>query len=193
LLQILILACAATTQLLTNQTAKEMRILTTCLLSLCFYVAAAQSKQDSIRTIEETLVKRSAAAFANYQYDEQFNLVSDDVTLVLTDLSKIENKQGYKDIIKRIGETQKGRGITRSIQFRYHKFIINSDLTYAEGIFKISLTNPAEASPRTQYSAFTHIYRLENGQWKVLMDSHTTNPGLTEGDFLKAKAIYELK
>lgn len=170
-----------------------MRMLFTGLLSVFLFSAKAQTKRDSISFITENLVKMSAKAFANYDYDQHFSLVSEDAVLVLVDLSKIENKQGYRDIIMRIGNIQKSKGVSRTIQFRYNKFSINSGLAYAEGIFKITLSNTKEGIQRLQYSAFKHVYRLEKGQWRVFMDSHTTNPGLTEDDFLKAQEIGDVQ
>jgi ketosteroid isomerase-like protein len=170
-----------------------MKTLLTGLLSFCLLCAQAQTKKDSIQTITETLVNASAKAFNTFAYDQQFALVSKDATLILTDLSKIEDRQGYYNIIKQIGDAQKNRGLERTIQFRYHKLAIKKHLAYAEGMYKITFTNTKEGTLKNQYHAFRHVYRLEEGGWKLLVDSHTTNQDVyTEEDFLKAKAVTDI-
>ncbi|HRI79855.1 MAG TPA: DUF4440 domain-containing protein [Cyclobacteriaceae bacterium] len=78
---------------------------------------------------------------------------------------------------------------TRSIELRFTERIIKDNLAFDVGIFKTTF-KPNGGTPNDYYGRFHVILRKENGTWKILVDTDSSEGGtIGEKDFLAAREM----
>lgn len=88
------------------------------------------------------------------------------------------------------GDTQgKKSGTDRQLELRFTERIANDDLAIEVGIYKTTSINP-DGLARSFYGRFHVVLRKENGVWKILVDTDSSeNNSITEKDFLAASPM----
>jgi ketosteroid isomerase-like protein len=77
----------------------------------------------------------------------------------------------------------------RTLTLRFTERIAGNDLAVEVGIYKTSYLLP-DGKTMDYYGRFHVVLRKENGTWKILVDTDSTENGtIAEKDFLAAKSM----
>jgi len=83
----------------------------------------------------------------------------------------------------------KTSGSTRQLELRFTERIVNKDLAVDVGIYKTTSIR-ADGIARSFYGRFHVVLRKENGVWKILVDTDSSEGGsISEKDFLAATGM----
>ena len=78
---------------------------------------------------------------------------------------------------------------TRKIELRFLERITKNNLAYEVGVFKVELID-ANGHSKFSYGKFYVVLRKEEGQWKILVDSDSSeNNTIGEDDFQAAQPM----
>jgi ketosteroid isomerase-like protein len=114
---------------------------------------------------------------------------SKDVVRSSRDSKKVLN---YDEYYKEQEQGDK-RGLTsgtkRDLELRFTERIANSNQAIEVGIYKTSVTRK-DGTTQSYYGRFHVVLRKENGVWRILVDTDSSeNNSITEKDFLAASAM----
>lgn len=122
----------------------------------------------------------------NQRDTESFMAVhSKDLVRTSRDSKSIQNFEQYKK------ENQQGESHSskRTLELRFLERLASETQAYEVGIYKTSVASD-KGEMRSFYGKFHVVLRKENGIWKILVDSDSSEGGtIGERDFLSAKPM----
>jgi ketosteroid isomerase-like protein len=117
------------------------------------------------------------------------SLHSKDAARSPRDAKVIWNWQEYFENQQKGDEREKSKGSKRELELRFTERIIGNDLAIDVGIYKTTSIRP-DGIARSFYGRFHVVLRKENGRWKILVDTDSSESGtISEKEFLAAAAL----
>jgi ketosteroid isomerase-like protein len=108
---------------------------------------------------------------------------SKDLIRVPRDAKKLSDFGQYKKQIESSGKSK------RTIELRFIERIATDSKASEAGIYKTTIVTP-QSETKTFYAKFLVILRKENGTWKILVDTDSSEGGtVNEAAFLAAQPI----
>ena len=161
-----------------------MKLLAAFLL-LC-HLSFGQTQQQEINN---QVWKPFIKAFNEYDTDSFLALHSRDLLRSARDAQSILNWEGYYREQKANNMRSKTAGHKRLIELRFTERLATNDQALEVGIYKTtSITYKGES--RSFYGRFHAALRKENGTWKILVDTDSSEGNtISETDFTKASSL----
>ncbi len=145
--------------------------------------------QDLQKEINTQVWEPFISSFSNFQSEAFLSVHSKDVVRSPRDAKRIFHGQQYLEMQKRGDDRAKKEGRKRSIELRFTERIAENDLAIDVGIYKTTDTDPS-GQQQSYYGRFHVVLRKEDGRWKILVDTDSTeNNTIGEKDFLAAKPL----
>jgi ketosteroid isomerase-like protein len=146
----------------------------------------AQNYQDEVNV---QVWKRFIRAFNEHDTKGFMAVHSKDVVRSPRDAKTVWN---YDEYYKRQGQGD-AREIAieskRQLELRFTERILNNNLAVEVGVYKTTMTGKDGIS-QSYYGRFHVVLRKENGVWKILVDTDSTeNHSIDEENFLAAKPM----
>lgn len=159
-------------------------------LTLVFSFLIGQSfGQDYQKEINDQVWKPFIQAFNNHDATSFLNVHSKELIRAGRDQKKVLNWEEY---LKQQSEGDKSdleNKIKRSIDLRFTERLANRSQAIDVGIYKTTTTR-SDGSSRSFYGRFHVVLRKENGAWKILVDTDSSEGNtIGEKDFLAAKPL----
>lgn len=153
---------------------------------LIFLGAMECFSQDHSKKINEQVWKPFIHTFNNYNADGFLSLHSKDLIRSSRDSKEVLNWEQYIKQQKSGDEWSKEKGSKRTLELRFTERISNLSQAIDVGIYKTtSINNKGEI--RSFFGRFHVILRKENGVWKILVDTDSSEGNtISEKDFLAA-------
>ena len=149
---------------------------------------AAQNPQN---TINDQVWKPFIKTFNEHDTDGFMNLHSKDLVRSARDGKSVLNWDQYFANGKKSEERNKTSNRKRKIELRFTERMTNGDQAVDVGIYKTSNILP-DGSAQNYYGKFLVVLRKENGIWKILVDTDSSEGGtIDEKSFLAAKPMEE--
>ena len=163
-----------------------MKILTLFIVILSFNMAAAQDAQTEInKQVWQPFIQY----FNDYNSEGFLSVHSKDVVRSPRDSKKIFGWDEYLKNQKAGDQRSMGAGRKRTLDLHFTERISGNDLAMDIGVYKTTSMD-GSGQPRDFYGRFHVVLRKENGVWKILVDTDSSEGGtIGEKDFLAAKGI----
>lgn len=151
-----------------------------------FLVPIHSFSQDHQHEINEQVWKPFIETFNNYKAKEFLTLHSKDLVRSSRDAKSILNWDEYLKEQSSGDQRSKENGYKRTLELRFTERIASSSQAVEVGIYKTtSVDNKGES--RSFYGRFHVVLRKENGFWKILVDTDSSEGRtVSEKDFLAA-------
>jgi hypothetical protein len=156
-------------------------------LLLCFFSNAFGQVDHT--EINDQIWKPFIQTFNDYNTKGFMAVHSKEVARAPRDAKTIWNwDEYYKN--QEQGDLQgKSASSKRNLELRFTERIVNKDLAIDVGIYKTSSIRP-DGTSRSFYGRFHVVLRKENGIWKILVDTDSSEGRtISEQDFLAASPI----
>jgi ketosteroid isomerase-like protein len=156
---------------------------------LFIVISFAGHSQEIQKQINEQVWKPFIASFSNHDTQGFMSVHSQDLirtprdskTLLSFDQYKKQNTEGDNKALQ--------QKMKRSIELHFLERIANENQAYEVGIYKTTVIN-AQGESRSFYGKFHVVLRKENGTWKILVDSDSSEGGtIGEKDFNNGKPL----
>ena len=158
------------------------------LTTACTHFLAAQNPQ---KAINEQVWTPFIKTFNENDTDGFMNLHSKDLVRSARDGKSVLNWDQYYANGKKSEERNKTSNRKRKIELRFTERMANEDQAVEVGIYKTSNILP-DGSEQNYYGKFLVVLRKENGTWKILVDTDSSEGGtIDEKSFLAAKPMEE--
>lgn len=156
----------------------------------CWLIAgAAAHAQNYQRDINEQVWKPFIKSFDNLDADAFLSLHSKDLVRSGRESNQVLNWNDYLNQQRAGDKRYKDEGTRRTIQLRFTERLANASQAIDVGIYQTSNIGKDGVS-RSFYGRFHVVLRLENGTWKILVDTDSSEGGtMSEKDFLAAKPM----
>jgi ketosteroid isomerase-like protein len=150
------------------------------------YIAAAQQYQQEIN---EQVWRPFIQTFNNFDTEGFMAVHSKDLVRAPLDAKAIMNFDQYKKQNEAGNQQARLANQKRSIELRFLNRVASESQAYEVGVYKTTMTTP-DGGSRHYYGKFQVVLRKENGTWKILVDSDTSEGRtITEKDFQEAKPL----
>jgi ketosteroid isomerase-like protein len=147
--------------------------------------------QSSPASINEQVWKPFIKTFNEHDTEGFMNLHSKDLVRSARDGNSVINWDQYYSNGKKSAERERTSNRKRNIELRFLERIAGEDRAVEVGIYKTSYLLP-DGSAQNYYGKFLVVLRKENGTWKILVDTDSSEGGtINEKSFLDAKAMDE--
>ena len=155
-------------------------------LFVFLFAAIHPFSQDHQREINEQVWKPFIETFNNYKASEFLALHSKDLVRSSRDSKSVLNWDEYLKEQSSGDQRSKENGYKRTLELRFTERIASSSQAIEVGIYKTtSINNKGES--RSFYGRFHVVLRKENGLWKILVDTDSSEGHtVSEKDFLAA-------
>jgi ketosteroid isomerase-like protein len=160
-------------------------------LSFIFFLFATQFalSQDAQREINEQVWKPFIKNFNERNTDGFMAVHSKDVVRSPRDAKVVWNWDEYYKNQKDGDERGKAASSNRQLELRFTERINGKNNAVEVGVYKTSSTRP-DGSSRSFYGRFHVVLRKENGIWKILVDTDSSEgQTITEKEFLAASPM----
>jgi ketosteroid isomerase-like protein len=160
-------------------------------LSFTFFLFATQIAfgQEAQREINEQVWRPFIKNFNDRSTDGFMAVHSKDVVRSPRDAKLVWNWDEYYKNQKEGDERGKTSSSKRQLELRFTERINNSSSAVDVGVYKTSVTRP-DGTLRSSYGRFHVVLRKENGIWKILVDTDSSEGGtITEKEFLAASPM----
>ena len=156
-------------------------------LTLGFFLLAVYSAaQDPKVEINEDVWIPFINAFNNNDTKSFMQLHSKDVIRSPRDSKKILNWHEYFLVQEQGDNADKAAHRKRNLELRFTERLANNERAIEVGIYKTSYLND-DGSTFSFYGRFHVVLRKENGKWKILVDTDSSeNNTISEKEFLSA-------
>ncbi|MCK8524032.1 DUF4440 domain-containing protein [Aquimarina sp. D1M17] len=157
------------------------------ILSIVFTKDIAAQKAALHDKINEDMYKNFSQAYANSDYELFASIHNSDMLRISGNGGEIKSVDQYLEGYKKRWSTPSKNSI--KIEFRLFERILSDTIVSDRGIYKVTYISDKN---ETQYSygKFHVLLRLEDEQWKILMDYDSNeNKTVTEETFLAAYAL----
>ncbi|HEY0653603.1 MAG TPA: hypothetical protein VGD65_10775 [Chryseosolibacter sp.] len=160
-----------------------MRSITT-LTFVCFAMIA--SAQDAQREINEQVWKPFIKGFNENDTKTFMAVHSKDVVRSSRDAKEVLNWNQYFAQQERGDKADLAAKRKRTLELRFTERIASAAQAVEVGIYKTSYAN-ADGTTRSFFGRFHVVMRKEQGVWKILVDTDSSeNNTISENDFLAA-------
>lgn len=176
----------------TSLPLRSKYLLTVVVLSIPFFVAAqspASPAGGPQAEINEQVWKPFIKGLNNADTDLFLSVHSKDLVRSPRDGKEVFGWDEYYKQSKVANTNRKSDGTALDIQLRFTERIAQGNKSIEVGIYKTTVTRKGEA-PQSFYGRFHVVERKENGKWKILVDTDSSE-GDTIGEehFLAAKPM----
>ena len=156
---------------------------------ICLVVTLQVSAQDYQKEINEQVWKPFITTFGNRDTPGFMAVHSKDLVRAPRDSKSISNYDEYRKNNEAGDKRSKESNTTRSIDLRFLERIASSQQAYEVGIYRVTVERPGQG-PQHYYGKFHVVHRKENGTWKILVDSDSSEGGtINEKSFLEAQPM----
>jgi ketosteroid isomerase-like protein len=157
-------------------------------LALVLIVTHAYSQQSQ-REINEHVWKPFIKSFSERDTKSFMTVHSRDLIRSSRDSKTILTWEEYNAQSQKWDEQEKNSKSRREIELRFTERIASKDRAIEVGVYKTSYIEP-DGKTRSFFGRFHVVLRKENGAWKILVDTDSSeNNTISEKDFLTAAAI----
>ena len=147
---------------------------------------AAQNIQ---KEIDDQVWKPFIQTFNNRDTDAFMALHSKEAVRSPRDVKAVWNWNEYYQEQKKGDDHRKISGAKRVLELRFTERIANKDLAVDVGVYKVTV-NQKGGEIQSFYGRFHVVLRKEMIQWKILVDTDSTEGGtIDEKRFLQAQSI----
>ncbi len=163
-----------------------IRISSIVLLSLFVLPVFAQSTQNEIN---EQVWTPFIKAFSSGDTELFMSVHSKDLIRSGRESKEVLNWEQYYEQTKKGNENRAKRQTQLSIELRFTERIGNERQAIDVGVYKTSYTNK-DGKVNSSYGRFHVVLRKENGKWKILVDTDSSEGNtINEQSFLAASAM----
>lgn len=160
-------------------------ILSLTLLLIAFTVAAQNAQQE----INQQVWKPFLKGFNENDTKTFMAVHSKDVIRSSRDSKEVLNWNEYAAQQERGDNADKVAKRKRTLELRFTERIANNDKAIEVGIYKTSYLNQ-DGTTRSFFGRFHVVMRKEQGVWKILVDTDSSEKNtISEKDFLAAAAM----
>ena len=164
-----------------------MKSLLICVCTVFCISAAAQTGTQ--KEINEQVWKPFIKTFNEYNSKGFLDLHSKDVVRSSRDSKEVLNWDQYFQQQESGDKRSMANGSKRTLELRFLERIGNQDQAIDVGIYKTTSIRK-DGTARSFYGKFLVVLRKENGVWKILVDTDSSEGGkITEKEFLEAVAM----
>jgi hypothetical protein len=158
-------------------------------LAAIFVLLTHLSFGQTQQAINNDVWKPFIKSFNEFDTDAFLAVHSHDLVRSARDAKTILNWQNYYNEQKANNAKSKASGIRRTIELRFTERIASQDQAIDVGIYKTTAIN-SKGESSSFYGRFHVALRKENGIWKILVDTDSSEGGtVTETDFIKAQPL----
>jgi hypothetical protein len=151
-------------------------------------IAASGYSQDVQKEINDQVWKRFITTFNNYDTDGFMSVHSLDLVRAPRDSKTVLNFEQYKKQSDAGNKQSIQQKTKRTIELRFLERMANENQAFESGIYKTTVINTN--GERSFYGKFHVALRKENGTWKILVDSDSSEGGtIGEKDFATAQPL----
>jgi ketosteroid isomerase-like protein len=155
-------------------------------LTCCVVNVFAQAAQQEINS---QVWKPFIQTFNDRDTKGFMDLHSKDVVRSPREGKNVWDWSGYYQQMERGDQREKAAGSKRQLELRFTERIANKGLAVEVGIYKTTSIN-SDGIARSFYGRFHVVLRKENGVWKILVDTDSSEGGsVSEKDFLAAAPL----
>lgn len=141
--------------------------------------------QDVQKEINDQVWTKFISTFNERNTDGFMAVHSKDLIRASRDSKRVQNFEEYR---KENQQGESGRS-KRSIELRFIERMASDTQAYEVGVYKTTSFN-SKGERRSFYGKFHVVLRKENGIWKILVDSDSSEGGtIGEKDFLAANPL----
>ena len=159
------------------------------LIMFCYVVSINGFAQDFQSEINDQVWKPFISSFNNLDAAGFLSIHSKDVIRSARDSKTLLNWDEYLKQQQQGDKRSKDNGSTRSIVLRFTERIANATRAIDVGIYKSTSTDKS-GKPHSFYGRFHVVMRKENGIWKILVDTDSSEGNtIGEKDFMAAKPM----
>lgn len=152
-------------------------------------ISSTAFSQDELKEINDQVWKPFIQAYNNFDVEGFMNVHSKDVIRAPRDGGQIFGYSEYYTQTEKGAARNKIHKGTRTIALRFLERIAHNDLAYEVGVYKVESID-ANGHSKFFYGKFHVSLRKEDGQWKILVDSDSSeNNTIGEADFQAAKPM----
>jgi ketosteroid isomerase-like protein len=152
-------------------------------------IAADSTAQATQLEINNQVWKPFIETYNNHDTQGFLAVHSKDVIRSPRDSKSVWNWNEYFQRIKQGDDEAKTTGTKRKLELRFTERIANNDLAVDVGIYKATSIE-SDGKSRAFYGRFHVALRKENGTWKILVDTDSSERGkVGEKDFISANAM----
>lgn len=146
---------------------------------LCFYLPGFA--QDYQKEINDQVWKPFISTFSNLDAKGFLAVHSKDVVRSSRDAKQILTWSEYLELQEKTNKRIVTDGLSMTLDLHFTERIATSDRAIDVGIYKTTMTDKAGKS-QSYYGRFHVVLRKENGVWKILVDTDSS-----EGDTIDAE------
>jgi ketosteroid isomerase-like protein len=159
-------------------------------LSFVFFsISVTGYSQDAQKQINHQVWKPFATTFNNYDTKGFMAVHSHDLVRVPRDSKTVLNFEQYKKQYEEGDKRSVQQKAKRTIELRFLERMANENQAFEAGIYKTTNID-VHGKTRSFYGKFYVVLRKENGTWKILVDSDSSEGGsIGEKDFAAAKPL----
>ena len=155
-------------------------------LVLLAIASSASAQDETQKEIIEQVWRPFLQGFNNSSTEVFMSVHSRDVIRSSRDDKSVLNYKEYQEMQSRSDSKTLAKGNKKNLELRFTERFSNNDLAVNVGIFKTSYTMK-NGTTSDYYGRFHVFLRKENGIWKILVDTDSTEGGkIGEKDFLAA-------
>ncbi len=157
-------------------------------LVLCLYTFTTFA-QTAQQEINDQVWKPFLKGFNENNTKEFMAVHSKDVVRSPRDAKQVLNWDQYFAEQERGDKADKASKRKRTLELRFTERIASKDQAIEVGIYKTTYINP-DGIAKSFYGRFHVVLRKENGTWKILVDTDSSeNNSISEKDYLAAAAM----
>ena len=161
----------------------------TLIISLCFAITLTAQAQTPQAEINKHVWEPFIASFNSHQADAFMAVHSKDAVRSARDGKTVWNWDEYKKSQTEGDQEDIKAKRKRTLTLRFTERIASNDLAVEVGVYKTSYLL-ADGKTMDYYGRFHVVLRKENGIWKILVDTDSSENGtIGEKDFMAAKPI----
>jgi len=154
-----------------------------------FLLSLHVQAQNFQAEINEQVWKPFRLTFGEYNTAGFMAVHSGDLVRAPRDSKTVLNYEQYKANNEKWNKQDKDAKVARNIELRFLERMATATQGYEVGIYKVTVTKPGE-NPQSYYGKFHVVLRKENGIWRILVDSDSSEGGtINEETFLQASAM----
>ena len=153
------------------------------------FIGFSAFSQNFQKEINDQVWKPFISKFNNLDANGFLAVHSKDVIRAPRDSKILLNWSEYLKQQQEGDNRSKENGRTRTVELRFTERIANANQAIDIGIYKTTVTNK-EGKTQSFYGRFHVVLRRENGVWKILVDTDSSeNQTISEKDFSTASAM----
>lgn len=157
--------------------------------TLILFSAGVFAQTDIQKEINEQVWKPFIKTFNEYNAKGFLDLHSKDVVRSSRDSKEVLNWDQYFQQQDSGDKRSLANGSKRTLELRFLERIGDSEKAIDVGVYKTTSIRK-DGTARSFYGKFIVVLRKENGMWKILVDTDSSEGGkITEKEFLEAVAM----